>query len=193
MTDAKVSGYEAPSNPDQREHSDPEPVTRLMANSANETVFCFQYPGYGEPVLVWRQKQAEPTGEGVTLAAATLDLLTKIDQVNQPATPAAPAEGDHGGAGGGDEDGYDMTGLNGGPTHRDVRNYLNRVGKGELGKTVIASLLSYVDRNEKAEGAKAAEGEQAKLQRKAEASDMWKAEIQYKDIDGKPCSLDMKT
>jgi hypothetical protein len=63
-------------------------------------------------------------------------------------TPAPPSEGPHGGAGGGDEDGYDMTGLNGGPTHRDVRNWAEA---SDLPPVLKRSLVAYVDRCERAE------------------------------------------
>jgi len=56
----------------------------------------------------------------------------------------------HGGAGGGDEDGYDMTGLNGGPTHRDVRNWAEASG---LPPVLKRSLVAYADRCEQAEKA----------------------------------------
>jgi len=96
---------------------------------------------------------AELTSLSETLAKVErqlADLWCDVQAVDAT-TPAPPSEAwHHGGMGGGDDDGYDMTGLNGGPTHRDVRNW---AAVATIGDAFGRALLSYVDRCEQAERA----------------------------------------
>lgn len=55
-----------------------EALEVLMARNTNETVFCFSYDGYGEPVRVWFRDDATKMGAGETLPAAALALAVKL-------------------------------------------------------------------------------------------------------------------
>lgn len=71
LADAEARGYE------RGKAEGAAPLETLMAHHVNETVFCFAYEGYGDPVSVWNQESGS-SGEGPSVSDAARDLCAKL-------------------------------------------------------------------------------------------------------------------